>query len=140
MSDLLCEVRFVEDDTRQSPGRLTGTLLTYGERGRNLAERFTRGALKWPAGGVVVNEQHVRGQPVVRVTPFLDGNEVRIDAMLPNTQRGRDPAVNVREGVYTGLSIEFLRATVRSRIVGGVREVHHADLDAIGKDCPMRYT
>ena len=31
MDNLLIEVRYVEDDTRQSPGRLTGTLLTYGE-------------------------------------------------------------------------------------------------------------
>ena len=32
MDNLLVEVRFAEDETRQSPGRLTGTLLTYSKR------------------------------------------------------------------------------------------------------------
>ena len=46
MDNLLVEVRFVADDfTRQSPGRLTGTLVRYGEKARNLAERFADGAL-----------------------------------------------------------------------------------------------
>ena len=47
MDDLLVEVRFVADDSRQSPGRLTGTLVKYGEQARHLAERFADGALAW---------------------------------------------------------------------------------------------
>ena len=27
---------------------------------------------------------------MLRVIPFLDGNELRIDGVLPDTQRGRD--------------------------------------------------
>ena len=33
MDNLLCEVRFEEATDRLSPGRLTGTLLTYEVRG-----------------------------------------------------------------------------------------------------------
>lgn len=128
MDNLLCEIRFVEDDTRQSPGRLTGVLVNYGERARNLPERIRPGALRWPDDGIVIYEMHQRSQPIVRAVPFLDGDAVRIDAPLPNTTRGRDAATNVRERVLTGLSVEMRRATVRSEIVNGVREITYAEL------------
>ena len=105
--NLVCEVRFQEDETRLSPGRLSGTLLTYETRASDRSELFTRGALYWPDTGITVNDQHDRKQTIVRAVPFLDGDAVKIDVELPDTQRGRDAAVNVRSGTLTGLSVEF---------------------------------
>ena len=107
MDTLLMEVRAADDETRQSPGRIVGTLLTYGERAQDRQEMFEAGALRWPALGFNVNEQHNRQAAVARVIPYLDGNAIKIDAPVPDTQRGRDALTNIREGVYTGLSVEF---------------------------------
>ena len=107
MDELVFEIRQEADPTRESPGRLVGTLLTYEERAKDRPEIFARGSLTWPEGGIVINEQHNRSSPILRVVPFLDGDKVMIDAALPNTTRGRDAAENLRQGVYTGLSVEF---------------------------------
>ena len=40
MDLITCEIRFAEDETRQTPGRLVGTLLTYGERASDRPEVF----------------------------------------------------------------------------------------------------
>ena len=129
MSDLLIEVRYVADDTRESPGRIVGTLLTYGERARDRAERFLADALQWDAeGGILINEQHIRAASIVRAFPYLEGRELKIDAVVPNTQRGRDAITNIREGVLTGLSVEFERNSVKSQLVGGIREIRAAKL------------
>ena len=101
------ECRAAEDDTGPSPGRIVGTLVTYGERARDRPEMFLDGALRWPEGGIVINEQHNRQASVLRAMPYLDGKALKIDARVPDTARGRDALTNIREGVYTGLSIEF---------------------------------
>ena len=132
LANLLIEVRFVADDSRDSPGRLTGVLLTYGETSRDRPERFLRDSLQWGESGIIINEQHVRAAAIMRVTPFLDGNELRIDAPLPNTQRGRDAATNIRDGLYTGLSVEFAKRGVVASYVGGVREIRQAQLVGAG--------
>ena len=75
-------------------------------------------------GGVILNEQHNRQAPILRFTPELDGAELRIDAKIPDTQRGRDAATMIRDGVFTGLSIEFL-AESEAR-ASGIREVRRA--------------
>ena len=121
-----CEVRFEEDPTRQSPGRLTGTLIEYEKRAKNLAEMFGEGSLEWDDGGVLITEQHSRSQPIVRAIPFVDGRSVKIDVPLPNTARGRDTAVNVREGVLQGLSVEFVAQQVERR--NGMRFIKRARL------------
>lgn len=123
---LLIEVRWAEDETRASPGRLVGTLLTYGERAGDRPEVFARGALEWAKNGVVINEQHNRQAPILRAVPFLDGDAVRIDQPFPNTTRGRDAATNLREGVYTGLSVEFGALAEGRR--GSLREIRRAML------------
>ena len=128
--NLLCEIRFVEDETRQSPGRLTGTLVTYEVKASDRPELFARGALRWPAEGILVNEQHVRDRPILRAIPFMVGDEVRIDAPLPNTTRGRDAAVGVKEGVYGGLSVEFFAEREGRR--GGLREIRQGLLVRAG--------
>ena len=45
MDKLLFEIRQAEDPSRESPGRLTGTLLRYNEVARDRKEVFARGAL-----------------------------------------------------------------------------------------------
>ena len=107
MDLLTCEVRFAEDETRQSPGRLVGTLLTYGERASDRPETFDPGALYFPPAGIIVNEQHERKSPILRTMPKVDGKAVVLDQPFPDTTRGRDAATMMREGVLTGLSIEF---------------------------------
>lgn len=132
MDNLEIEIRFADDPSRESPGRLTGTLMTYGEVAKDRAERFMRDSLLWDDTGIVINEQHNREAPIVRAIPFLEGNEVRIDTPLPNTQRGRDAATNVREGLLTGLSVEFSKQGVVASFVGGIREIRSARLVAAG--------
>ena len=124
------EVRFAEDETRQSPGRLTGVLMVYGTKARDRNEVFEDGALEWDPAGVLINEQHNRLAPVVRATPTVEGRAVKIDVPLPNTTRGRDAAVNLREGVLTGLSVEF--RAIKQRFVAGVRRIQRARLVAAG--------
>ena len=132
MDRLLCEVRFEADTSRQSPGRLVGTLVTYEERARDRAELFVRGALEWPPEGIVINLQHDRQQPLLRALPFLDGDELRIDAALPDTQRGRDVATDMQQPLplYTGLSVEFQARAEGRR--GGLREIRRAFLPSAG--------
>ena len=126
MDELVFEIRQMEDPTRESPGRLVGTLLTYEERAKDRPEVFARGALTWPEGGILINEQHNRQSPILRAVPFLDGDQVKIDAALPNTTRGRDAAENLRQGVYTGLSVEFSSRAEGRR--GPLREIRAAFL------------
>ena len=92
MEQLTCEIRYSKDESRQTPGRVTGTLIVYEKRAGDRPELFERGAIHWPEKGIVINEMHQRNTPVLRVIPFLDGDELRIDGVLPDTQRGRDAA------------------------------------------------
>ena len=114
------------DESRLSPGRLVGVLMAYGTKARDRAEIFEPGSLTWPESGIVVNRQHQRTAPVMRVTPMVDGNTVKIDAALPDTLAGRDIAAEVRSKLMTGMSIEF-RATAQN-IVGGIRRITAAAL------------
>ena len=132
MDNLLVEIRYVEDESRQSPGRLTGTLLTYGERARDRPERILDNALRWDETGIVIYEQHERTAPIVRALPFLENRELRIDVALPNSTRGRDAAENVRTGLLTGLSVEMLKRSIVASYVGGVREIRSAMLAGAG--------
>ena len=126
-TEIRCAIELRADDSRQSPGRVVGTLLTYGERAGDRAEMFVADALTWPDTGVVLNEQHNRQAPIMRFTPTVEGREVRIDARLPDTSRGRDAATMIRNGTMTGLSVEF-RARRETRSASGVREIRAAEL------------
>ena len=132
LENLLIEVRFATDETRQSPGRIVGTLLTYGELSRDRPERFLRDSLQWETTGIILNEQHNRQASIMRIHPILDGDLLRVDEPLPNTQRGRDAAVNIRDGLYTGLSVEFARRGVVASYRDGVREIRSAKLVGCG--------
>ena len=128
--EIRCAVEVREDDQRQSPGRLFGTLLTYGERAKFRPEVFESGSLDWPADGIVINRQHVRGAPIMRVVPEVRGAAVVVDAPLPDTAAGRDAAREIRDGLFRGLSVEF-RATLQS-YAGGVRRIKRAVLGGAG--------
>ena len=130
MDLLTCEIRFEQDATRESPGRVVGTLLRYETPAGDRPEIFTRGALSWPADGILVNAMHDRSRPVFRAIPFMDGDEIRIDAQLPNSTAGRDSATNIREGVYGGLSVEF--AATREGRRGNLREIRQGVLVRAG--------
>ena len=126
MENLECEVRFAADETRESPGRLIGTLVKYSVRASDRNEMFMDGALYFPPDGkIVVNEMHNRASPVLQATPELVGDELRIDAPFLNTQRGRDTALLVQQGVLKGLSVEmYVEKSTRSR--NGTREIRRA--------------
>ena len=126
METLLVPIEIRQDETRQSPGVLTGTLMTYETRARDRAEMFRTGAFRWPVDGFNVNAQHNRQAAIVRVTPFVEDGAVKISAPLPNTTAGRDAAENIRTGVWTGLSVEF-QAELEKR-EGGMRRIEKAFL------------
>ena len=133
-TEIRCKVELREDDTRQSPGRLYGVLLRYLERASDRPEPFETGAIDLAAvtanGGIVINRQHSRGAPIMRVIPELRGDELVIDQPLPDTQAGRDAATEIRDGLMRGLSIEF--KAIRQSIVSGVRRIREAKLVAGG--------
>ena len=128
--ELRCSIELREDSSRTSPGRLVGTLLKYGERAADRPEVFEAGALSWPDNGVTLRRQHQRGAPIMRALPEVRGGQVVIDQPLPDTQAGRDAAVEIRAGLFSGLSVE-MRVT-KDRHVGGVRRIDHALLTGAG--------
>ena len=123
-------IEYAEDTTRESAGRLTGVLVTYGEQAKDRPDVYEAGSLTWPERGVVLNESHDRTQLIKRFTPYLDGAELRVDFPLPPTQRGRDVAYMVRDGVYEGLSMEVARDSIVATYRAGVRHITRGRLVA----------
>ena len=131
MDEIRCAVEVRADDSMASPGRLFGTLLRYGERAAGgRSEVFEPGALEWPATGIVVNRQHQRRSPIMRVVPEVRDGAVVVDAPLPDTAAGRDAAREIRDGLMVGLSVEF-RAALQS-YTAGVRRIKRAVLSGAG--------
>ena len=128
--EIRCAIECREDDTRQGPGRLVGTVLTYGQRAKDRAELFEKDSLSWPDTGVVLNRQHARGAPIMRVIPEVRGETIVIDQVLPNTTAGRDAAAEIRQGLMRGLSVSFQAARQEHR--AGVRRIHAATMTAVG--------
>ena len=128
--EIRCAIELRADETRQGPGRLVGRILRYGERAIDRAELFERGALSWPDDGVVLNRQHARGAPIMRIVPTVDGDELRIDQQLPDTLAGRDAATEIRAGLMRGLSVSF--QAKRQAFAGGVRRIQSAAMTAVG--------
>ena len=113
---------------RTGPGLLSGCLMRYEERARDRAEVFSRGALTWDQGGVVLREMHNREQPICRFLPTADEKEVTVSIKLPDSSRGREAALGVKNGLYRGLSVEFLSTDELQE--GGVRRIKRG---AIGR-------
>ena len=130
MDEIRCSIELRADGTLSSPGRLTGTLLRFGEKASDRAELFEPDSLEWPDEGVVLRRMHNRGEPIARVTPEIRDGAVVVDVALPDTSAGRSAAVEVRSGLLTGLSVEF-RAR-RQRYAGGVRRIADALLTGAG--------
>ena len=130
MNEIRCSIECRNDETRSGPGRIVGTILTYGQRARDRAELFESGALRWPTDGVVLQRQHVRNAPIMRIVPTVDGDTLRIDQPLPDTTAGRDAAAEIRSGLFRGLSVSFVAK--RQAFAGGVRRIAAADMTAIG--------
>ena len=124
--EIRMSVEIREDEDRLGPGRLVGVLMKYNTRAKDRDELFLPGSLKWDQTGVVVNRQHRRSSPILRVLPVVEGDEVRIDSPLPDSVAGRSAAAEIRSGLMTGLSVEF-RATAQT-IVSGVRKISAAVL------------
>ena len=128
--EIVYEVRYQEDESRLTPGRLVGTLMTYGERASDRPEMFSEASLRFPPQGIVIDEMHNRQAPILRVVPVVEGNTVKIDAPFPDTMRGRDAATNVRLGVLTGLSVTF--HAEQEEMKNGVRVIKKAFVPRAG--------
>ena len=104
MDKLFIPIEYRADESRESPGRLTGVLMTYSERASDRPELFDPGSLRFRDDGLVIRLQHDRQQPLLKTQPIIDGNVVRVDAPLPNSTRGRDTAVSMAgpNPLYTG--------------------------------------
>ena len=126
MNELRCPIELRADDSGQSPGRLVGTLLTYGERASDRPELFEPNSLVWADRGIVINRQHVRSSPVLRAVPEVRGLTVVVDTPLPDTTAGREAAQEILGGLFTGMSIEF--KAQRQRFENGIRCISSAML------------
>ena len=129
---LLIPLEFRADESRESPGFLSGVLMTYGARASDRNEMFEQDAFHWPDEGIVIRRQHDRQSPIIRVHPFTEGRELRIAGPLLNDTMGRDIATGMRgpNPLYTGLSVEF-RAEKETRR-GGMRVISRALLGGAG--------
>ena len=87
-------------------------------------EMFMADSLHFPPAGIILDEQHNRSAPIMRVQPVLSGKTLSVSGRIPDTTRGRDAATNIREGVLTGLSVTFYAEKEERR--GGVRKILRA--------------
>ena len=126
MDEIRCEIRLSEEADK--PPRLVGTLLPFNVRAKDRAELFLPGSVSWPEDGLVINRQHERGSPIMRITPTSSSTGLTVDSVIPNTSAGRDAVEEIRCGLLTGLSVEF-RATAQN-ITGGIRRITAAVLSA----------
>ena len=73
MTEIRCAIELRADESRQSPGRVVGTLMEYETRAGDRPEMFAPGSLEWPADGILLNLSHDRKQPVMRFKPGSPG-------------------------------------------------------------------
>ena len=109
------------------PGRLTGVILETGRVATDRAELFTANAPIFPSSGVELFRGH-RGESIMSFQPVISGNEIKIDAPLPDSELGRQVAREVRSGERASLSVEFI-PLIEAR-VQGVRELRSALIQA----------
>ena len=133
METLYLPMEYRADTSNESPGLLSGVVMTYGTRARDRAEMFEQDAFHWRDDGILIRELHPqRGgpqvPPIMRAMPYLEGRELRINAPLPNTTKGRDVAESMKGPLplYQGLSVEF--EPERETRQGGLRMIKRAFL------------
>ena len=131
MEHLLIPLEFRQDESRDSPGLLSGILMTYGEPANDRREMFDMDAFHWRSNGITIREQHDRNAGILRVVPYVEGRQLMIAAPLPNTSRGRDAAVNLTgpNPLWSGLSVEFQSEQETRR---NLRVITRAFLDGAG--------
>ena len=140
METLLIPLEYRADESNASPGLLTGVVMSYGKRAKNLPEMFADDSLHWRDDGIVIWELHPpkdrNGEPIpsmpplTRTMPYLEGRNVMINAPLPRNQRGQHVAESMRGPLpmYGGLSLEFRAERVTRE--GGIRVIKSALLEA----------
>ena len=89
MENLLIPLEYRQDETRESPGMLSGVLMHYGTKARDRPEMFEMNSLHWDPSGIIIREQHNRQAPILRAVPYLEGRELRINSPLLNTTKGQ---------------------------------------------------
>ena len=138
MDEFRCSISWIEDRARRSPGRLTGVLLTYGQRTSRMdipkhlrgtevrGEVFEDDSLRWENEGIPLNRGHRRDNPITMVQPEARGRFVMVDVELPDTAAGREAAAEVRGGKMRGLSVEF--KPLNEDVQNGLRIIREANL------------
>ena len=130
MDEIRCSIK-IEDRAEGKPARLTGVLMVYGQQATDRPERFEVGALQWDAdAGIVLNRQHNRAEPILRLHPVEVGGSLVVDEPVPDTSAGRDCLAEIRSGLFRGLSIEF--KSIKEALVNGVRVIYKSTLVAAG--------
>ena len=130
----MIEHRAVEIEPRGYADKVEGVVIRYGDVAHvgNLQERFTPGAFgkSIESSAIRVNWQHSRDRPIA-VPSFIDSpTELRAEFALPDTSDGRDARELLRQGVLTGLSVEF--TPVEERFEDGVRVIERANIHGLG--------
>ena len=100
-----------------SPGTIVGPVVVYGDVASlagGVRETIAPGAFgNLAEADVIAHYFHDRSQPLGRTNggglTLMDSDEMLwAELVLPNTQRGRDVATEVRAGILQGYSSEFL--------------------------------
>ncbi len=107
-----------ESEDRSGPGTISGLLLPYETEARDRRERFQKNAARWE-GSIPLNRMHNRKEIVARAELSQTDEGVRLTAKLPDTQRARDLAVEVRAKIHRGLSVEF--KSIKEKSEKGIR-------------------
>ena len=110
----------IREATYDGPGTISGVILETGRVASDRQEVFVPGAPIFPSQGVELLRGH-RGEAIMTFQPVIDGNEIRIDALLPDSKIGRQVAAEVRSGTRAALSVEFV--SLSEGRVSGVREL-----------------
>lgn len=110
------ERRYADFETRvDDEGRtvVEGTIIRYGDVATLPwgTEEFKAGAFTGRMEDIVANRMHQRDQPLARTGAGLtisdDERSMRASLTLPDTNAGRDTAVEVAARLLRGLSLEF---------------------------------
>ena len=128
--EIRCKIELRADASRQSPGRLCRHPVDVRRAGGRPAGAVPTGRASLAGCGRDATRAAQPQAPIVRFLPSEHRGAILIDAPLPDTSRGRDAAVGVREGVYGGLSVEFVAEREQWR--GELREIARALLTGAG--------